>query len=65
MTKKDYELIAGAIFRSGYVTDKNKVRQQAKMDRSRQIVTDLAASLKHDNPNFDEAKFQAACGANI
>lgn len=62
MTKKDYELIAGAFHRSGFIEDKNKVRQQAKMAMHRLIVVDLGASLMHENPKFDVHKFHKACG---
>lgn len=62
MTKKDYELIAGAFHRSQFIEDKNKVRQEAKMKMHRLIVTDLAATLKHENPKFDIDKFYRACG---
>lgn len=62
MTKKDYVLIAQSIWRSGYVPDKNKVRQEAKESMRRLIAIDLASSLKHDNTRFDRAKFMEACG---
>lgn len=62
MTKKDYELIAMSIWRSGFIIDKNKVRQQAKQDIRRLIMNDLIAGLKNDNPNFDADKFMKACG---
>lgn len=62
MTKKDYELIAGAIWRSGTIPDKNKMRQLAREKMRRLITIDLAASLSHDNPKFNQAKFFQACG---
>ncbi len=62
MTKKDYELIARSVWRSGYVPDKNKVRQVAKTAMRRLIAIDLASSLKEDNPRFDREKFMSACG---
>lgn len=62
MTKKDYELIAGAFHRSAFIPDKNKVRQGARMAMHRLIVVDLAATLKHENPKFDVHKFYRACG---
>lgn len=62
MTKKDYELIAESIWRSGYIKDKNKIKQEARESMRRLITNDLSASLKHDNQNFDINKFMGACG---
>jgi len=62
MTKKDYELIATAVWRAGFITDKNKVREQAKKDRARLIAINLATDLKRDNERFDEDRFMSACG---
>lgn len=66
MTKKDYELIAGAIRRSGQANcsalERNQVRRQAKENMRRLIVSDLVGTLKHDNPRFDEERFLKACG---
>lgn len=61
MTKKDYELIAKSIWRSGYIKDKNKVRQQAKEDIRHLIANDLIGSL-NKKPNFDEERFLIDCG---
>jgi len=62
MTKKDYKLIATAIWRAGYLEDKNKIRQQAKMDARRLIAINIATDLKQDNPRFNRDKFMEACG---
>jgi len=62
MTKQDYELIATAIWRAGFIKDKNKIRQEAKEDLKRLIVINLAVELKKDNPSFDNLKFSIACG---
>jgi hypothetical protein len=62
MTKKDYVLIAQSIWRSGFIPDKNQVRQQAKESMRRLIAIDLASSLKHENAKFDRAKFMETCG---
>lgn len=64
MTKKDYILIAGAIHRTRQVEnmDKNSVRKQAKQAALHLLVTDLTATLAHNNPLFDQDKFMAACG---
>jgi hypothetical protein len=61
MTKKDYVLIAESIWRSGYIKDKNKVRQEAKEDIRRLIAIDLASNLQQENPKFDRKKFMDAC----
>ena len=64
MTKKDYELIAQSIWRSGFALnlDKNKVKQEAREKMRSLIVHDLCGSLQNDNPRFDENKFFKACG---
>ena len=62
MTKKDYELIAGAIWRSGFIKDKNKIRQEAKERVRHLIAIDLSSSLANDNPRFNREKFMSACG---
>jgi len=62
MTKKDYELIAQSIWRSGYMKDKNKVRQEAKEAMRRLIANDLCGSLANENPRFDRTRFLEACG---
>ena len=62
MTRKDYELIAAAIHRTGMASTigKKKTSEQTL----RLAATDLAATLAHDNPRFDRARFLAACGIN-
>ena len=62
MTIEDYKLIAQSIWRSGYIKDKNKVRQQAKEKMRHLIAVDIASSLKNENPRFDQSKFYKACG---
>lgn len=62
MTKKDYIIIARSIWRSGYIKDKNKVRQEAKESMRRLIAIDLATEMKQDNIRFDRARFMEACG---
>jgi len=65
MTKKDYKIIATAIWRTGFIEDKNQVRQQAKTDARRLIVSNLIADLKEENFCFDVKKFRKACGFAI
>lgn len=62
MTKKDFDLIAISIWRSGAIADKNKVRQEAREKMRHLIAVDLASSLKNENQNFDEKHFLNACG---
>lgn len=62
MIKADFDLIAGSIWRSGFIPDKNKVRQTAKEKMRRLIAIDLASSIKHINPDFDRSSFMIACG---
>jgi hypothetical protein len=61
MTKKEFELIAKVIWRSGFVKDKNKIRQWAKEDRSRLIASGIIGEFKQDK-NFDEEKFLKDAG---
>lgn len=62
MKNKDYNLIAESIWRSGFIKDRNKIRQEAKEKIRRLIAVDLASSLKNENIHFDELKFYKACG---
>ena len=64
MTRKDYELIAGAVARSRQASSltKRAPERQAKADALRLVATDLAATLAADNPRFDKERFLAACG---
>lgn len=61
MTTKEYELIAESIWRSGYIKDKNKVRQNAKEQMRRLISNDLAASFSNKDKNFNEDEFLKSC----
>lgn len=65
MTKKDYQLIAGAIHRSLRAVEwveGNKIKREVSRSMAHLIATDLAATLAHDNPRFDKDKFKEACG---
>jgi hypothetical protein len=62
MTKKDYELIAMSVWRSGFIINGNKIKQEARESMRRLIANDLASSLAHANPRFDRIKFLQACG---
>ena len=57
--------IATAIWRSGYIKDRNKVRQRSKVEMQRLIVSNIASELKEENPNFDTEKFEIDCGLSL
>lgn len=63
MSKKDYELIASAIWRTQAASQigRKKPSPEAVV---RLLVSDLGATLANDNPNFDVARFRSACGVN-
>lgn len=60
MTKKDFESIAKSIWRSGFIQDKNKIRQKAKEEMRRLIAYDIIGTFRK-NKNFDEQKFIKDC----
>ena len=62
MATIDSDAIARSIWRSGYVKDKNKVRQEAKEKMRHLIAVDISSELKKDNPQFDTVKFLKDCG---
>ena len=61
MNTKDYTTIAMSIWRSGYIKDKNKIRQQARERMRRLITSDLVGSFRGAK-DFDEKKFYEDCG---
>jgi len=54
MTKKDYELIANAIYKA--------VIDDGNMDEIRVVASHLANSLQLENNKFDRTRFLQACG---
>lgn len=58
MTRKDYELIAGA-FRTELDSESHDERRGAVINAAERV----AVELKSDNPNFDANRFLKACGA--
>lgn len=64
MTQPDYNLIATSIWRSGFIKDKNQVRQLARSKMQQLIAIDIAASLAHANPDFNREQFMHACGVS-
>lgn len=63
MTKKDYELIAGAL-RSGFMTQPpSPMNSEVDIyDNYRIIVGSMANALEQDNPRFNKIIFYDACG---
>src|SRR3990167_1661587 len=65
MTKKDYELIAGAIKRCDWDIDALRATKSDKLvmrDCLKAISLELAHRLANENPRFDREKFLTACG---
>lgn len=63
MTRKDYELIAGAL-RSGFMTQPpSPMGSEVNIyDNYRIIVGSMANALEQDNPRFNKTIFYDACG---
>ena len=63
MTRKDYQLIAGAIqaaFRTPWL--RSTPHADAHIESARRaVVAEISEALKSDNPRFDRARFAAAC----
>ena len=64
MNKEDYNKIAMEIWRSGVIPDKNKLRQTAKEQRTKLIVTNLVSMFAYNDPNFNKKDFIKRCGIN-
>lgn len=62
MTKKDYELIAASIHRSGIIKDGNKIRQQGREAMRRLVASGIAGELYGADRRFDRDKFLEQCG---
>jgi hypothetical protein len=62
MTRKDYELIAGAIANlRGQQLDGGALTNPPTL---REVASELATELATTNPRFDRARFLTACGVN-
>jgi predicted metal-dependent hydrolase len=57
MTRKDYILIAKII-----KANADRYYEHDSLDVIRELVDDLAAALKEDNPRFEMSLFISACG---
>lgn len=55
MTRKDYELIAGTMTSEAGATFDAEVRKR--------LIDEMARRFNRDNPQFDWARFIAACGS--
>jgi hypothetical protein len=61
MTKKDYELIAKAIY--GSLIQSGKLEWQDQYaDQFRMTARHISTALERDNPRFDKDRFMKACG---
>lgn len=60
MSKKDYELIAGAVKLSVENMDK-----PAHKDTLESVLYSIAWHLSIDNPRFDRQRFIEACGVEV
>ena len=66
MTKKDYELIAGAVAQTVLDYDIGSCEQtDSPMEVLRNVASYPAMDLKNNNPRFDHNKFLTACGIKI
>ena len=66
MTKKDYELITGAINRSRSTWNPPNNQEYELINAVFQdIILELASALYKDNPRFDRIKFCQAVGIAI
>lgn len=62
MTKKDYELIAGAFKTWAFDFIDGKFRNITPKAVFETLVEEVAIKLKQENPRFDTHKFFKACG---
>jgi hypothetical protein len=64
MQKRHFDLIAGCVSRSRMATEieRNSQKRDAGLRGIRLVAIDLAATLHHQNPKFDRARFMEACG---
>lgn len=60
MTRKDYVLIAKVI--NGAHPIGSGPTHKPRCETLRNVAEQMAVQLRQDNPNFDRARFIAACG---
>lgn len=61
MTKKDYQAIAGAIYRLRSRGELNPVAVEVRTETLRDVRNELADILAADSPRFDRGRFLEAC----
>jgi hypothetical protein len=62
MTKKDFELIAAALWRSKPLAILNPKADAVRQSVYEMCARNLADALATTNPRFDRARFLQACG---
>lgn len=64
MQKRHFEMVAASVNRSRMASSikGSAAKKAAADDAIRLVAIDLAASFRHENPNFDRARFMTACG---
>jgi len=62
MTRKDYELIAKAIYGSLLIQSKSLDWQDLYAEQHRITARHIANALERSNPRFNRDKFMEACG---
>jgi hypothetical protein len=66
MTKKDYQKIAGVIYRSSETAfDAEGVPLGYRIIKWSALTAVLCLIFKADNPRFDEEKFMVACNTGM
>lgn len=61
LSKKDYELIAGALKHAYEAFDGRESEIESALGVEVAAIN-IARALSNDNPRFDKARFLAACG---
>lgn len=61
MGNNNYKFISSAIWRSGYIKDKNRLRQEAREQITRLIVFNLVSELQLIDKDFDAETFKNDC----
>jgi len=64
MMKKEFDLIALSIWWSGFIPDKNKIKQKAKEEMRKLIASDIIGTFRKYK-NFNEQDFIKQCNVNL
>jgi len=62
MTKEDYKRVSTAIWQAGFIKDKNKIKQQAKTEITRLIISGIIGGFINHDPKFNDKEFIKDCG---